>query len=109
MTRYIELDGREYALRFTVNALCNLEARFGSLNEALKTEFTCLRALIWCGLMEEEHLTLEAAGALLQRHFEHGGTLESTAEAVADALNDACFFHLPEADEAPAVPSGGDM
>ena len=60
----IELCGREYFLHFSVNSLCCLEERMEKgLQTLLKTDLSSLRALLWCGLMEQEkQLTLEDAG-----------------------------------------------
>ena len=60
----ITLCGREYSLRFSVNSLCCLEEKMDKgLAALLKTDLSSLRALLWCGLLEQEqHLTLEDAG-----------------------------------------------
>ena len=58
------LNGREYALRYSVNAVCCLEDKLGSLAELMRNQLSCLRGLLWCGLMEtEKGITLEDAVA----------------------------------------------
>lgn len=97
MSRSICLGGREYALRYTVNAVCCLEEKNEKgLESLLRTQFSCLRALLWCGLMSgQPGMTMEDAGQLLQAHLDAGGSLSGVAAAIADALEDAGFFHQP--------------
>lgn len=97
MMSRIALDGREYTLRYTVNALCCLEDQAdGSLEKLLGKGISGLRGLLWCGLMEEDpSLTLAKTGELLQRHLQSGGSLQSVALQVASALEDAGFFQQP--------------
>ncbi len=94
MNRVLTLNGRDYPLRFSINALCCLEEKTGmSLARLQSAQFTCLRGLIWCGLMEaEKGMTLEAAGDLLDAHIRSGGELQAVSDALAAALEDACFF-----------------
>jgi len=90
----VTLNGREYPLRFSVNALCSLEEKTGvSLENLRGSPMRCLRGLLWCGLMEDQtQLTLESAGELLDSHLKKGGSLEEISSALAAALEDACFF-----------------
>ena len=94
MNRVLTLNGRDYPLRFSINALCCLEEKTGlSLAQLQSAQFSCLRGLIWCGLMEaEKGLTLEGAGELLDAHLQSGGDLQAVADTLAAALEDACFF-----------------
>ena len=106
MSSPIELNGQNFSLRYTVNSLCQLEEMTGmSLERLLKTGFSSVRGLLWCGLQYQmNHLTLEEAGNLLQQHLEKGGTLEKIAQAVCTALEDAGFFHPGEAGNPPPSP-----
>ena len=94
----ITLCGREYSLRFSVNSLCCLEEKMDKgLAALLKTDLSSLRALLWCGLLEQEqHLTLEDAGLLLEAHLKSGGSLMDVSLRIAQALEDAGFFPHPE-------------
>ena len=94
MNRVITLNGRDYPLRFSINALCCLEEQTGqSLSGLQSARFSCLRNLLWCGLMEaEKGMTLQAAGDLLDAHLRSGGDLQSVSDTLAQALQDACFF-----------------
>ena len=99
MNRSITLNGREYSLRFSVNALCCLEEKTGVSLAALESrQVSCLRGLLWCGLMEScPGMTLSQAGDLLDAHLAAGGDLGQVAAQLSAALEDACFFH-PKAD-----------
>ncbi len=90
----IALNGKSYPLRFTVNALCCLEEKTGQgLDQLQGGRISTLRGLLWCGLMEGcPAITLESAGQLLNDHLQHGGDLASVSDALAAALEDACFF-----------------
>ena len=94
MTRSITLNGREYTLRFSVNALCCLEEKTGvSLREMRGDQWRSLRGLLWCGLLEAcPHMTPEEAGSLLEAHLQDGGDLKTVSDTLAAALEDACFF-----------------
>ena len=47
----ITLNGRDYPLRFSVNALCCLEEKTNlSLSGLQGRQMSCIRGLIWCGL-----------------------------------------------------------
>lgn len=90
------LNGREYALRYSVNAVCCLEDKLGSLTELTRNPLSCLRGLLWCGLMEtEKGITLEDAGALLQAHLDGGSSLKQVSGQMAAALEEAGFFQPP--------------
>ncbi len=103
----ITLNGRDYPLRFSVNALCCLEEKTNlSLSGLQGRQMSCIRGLIWCGLLETpDRMTLEEAGALLDAHLRSGGSLEDAASALAAALEDACFFPKRAQATAAASPS----
>ena len=73
------------------------------LDAFLKTNLSCLRGLLWCGLMEyEKGITLEAAGALLEEHLKMGGSLLQVSHKLSEALSDAGFFPHPGRERAQA-------
>lgn len=95
MNGCFSVNGRLYSLRFTVNHICCLEEALGEKFPALLSGSVWgMRALIWCGLMEEK-LSLEEAGDLLQAYLAQGGTLQALSQILADAMEDAGFFHSP--------------
>lgn len=109
MRHTITLNGREYPLRISVNALCCLEEKTGkSLAQLHATQMSCLRGLLWCALLESDApLTLEQAGKLLDDHLRSGGSMQQVSSVLAQALEDACFFQLPGKKEA-AAPCGSN-
>lgn len=95
----LTLNGREYPLRFTVNALCRLEEKTGkSLEDMRSGQMSCLRGLLWCGLAEgAPEMTLEQAGDLIDAYLRSGGQWKALSDQMAAALEDACFFPRPAA------------
>ena len=105
MDRMIELGGRNYLLRYTVNSMCALETRVGGpLEEVLKYDFAAVRLLLWGGLIEGcPELTLRGAGELIEAHMRAGGTLDALVEQCAEALREAGFFGPAEKETAEAA------
>lgn len=91
----VTICGRDYPLRYSVNALCCLEEKTGISLDALHGRpLSCLRGLLWCGLTETDPgLTLDQAGEMIDRHLLSGGDLSALSVQLAAALEDACFFH----------------
>lgn len=63
-------DGAERELRFTLNAMAELEERYGSVDEAFKQldkgSFKAIRTILWAGLMHiEPILTEQQVGNLM--------------------------------------------
>lgn len=98
----IELD-KPRRIRFDTNALCDAEEALGVGIGAMLNQqvgFRVIRALLWAGLRwEDRGLTLERTGALMQRYIEAGGTVESLAEAVTQALLASGLFKTGAGDE----------
>lgn len=105
MTHFLCLSGKNHPLHFTVNALCSLEEKTGtSLDQLQGASLSCIRGLMWCALLQENPaLTLSDAGSLLEAHLKSGGSLREVAASLAQALEDACFFH-PEGQAAGMSP-----
>ncbi len=96
MNGVFTLEGRAHPLHFTINHLCLMEEALDMpLQKLLSSGITGMRALLWCGLMEEK-ITLEEAGDMVQRYLQQGGTLHALSEILADALTDAHFFRPPQ-------------
>ena len=105
MNRTVTMNGKEYVLRFSVNALCCLEEKTGkSLSEMQSGQMSCLRGLLWCGLREHwPECTLEDVGVLIEKHLQNGGALDQLSQSLAAALEDACFFPHPAAERETAA------
>lgn len=94
MERRLEIGGVGLRLRYTVGALCAMEDRAGgSLDAVMERQFTAARLLLWGGLIEcQPEMTLRAAGDLIDRYIEDGGTLDEIVNECAEALEYAGFF-----------------
>lgn len=90
----VELNGKQYPLRFTVNAVCQMEKETGMpLGDVLRSDLSCVRALLYAGLYEQEGLSMKETGELLDKHLKNGGSLKRVADAIARDLDSAGFFH----------------
>lgn len=94
MDKRVEIAGKAYCLRYSVNALCEVEARAGgSLDGLMEKQFSATRLLLWGALMEHQpDITLRGAGEIISEHIRGGGTLEDIVNMCADALSQAGFF-----------------
>lgn len=92
--KHVEIANRAYRMRYSVNALCEIEARAGgSLDHLMEKQFSATRLLLWGALMEcQPEITLRDAGDIISEHLQGGGTLEEIVNLCADALNEAGFF-----------------
>jgi hypothetical protein len=69
-----EADGKEYTLRFSTNALCELEEKLDTnfievakrLSDQANVRLSLVRAVVWAGLRDRHsEITLEQAGDLI--------------------------------------------
>ena len=99
MDKRVEIAGRALRMIYTVNALCDVEARSGgSLDALMERQFSAARLLLWGALTQRQpEMTLEAAGELIDEHIRGGGTLEEIVQLCAEALEEAGFFGKPAA------------
>lgn len=99
MEKRIEIAGRALRMNYTVNALCAVEDKAGgSLDALMDRQFSATRLLLWGGLADlQPELSIEEAGALIDRHIAGGGTLEDIVRICAEALSEAGFFRPPAA------------
>lgn len=94
MEKRMEIGGRSFRLRYTLNALCAMEdSAGGSLDHILAQQFTAVRLLLWGGLIElQPEMSLNMTGELISRYIADGGTLDEIVNVCADALESAGFF-----------------
>ena len=92
--RTVEIAGRPYRLRYTVNSLCGLEDRAGMpIDRLMDRQFSATRLLLWAGLTEDQpELTVRDAGALIGACVAGGGSLEDIVDMCAEGLRAAGFF-----------------
>lgn len=68
-------DGKERVLRYTLNAMIELEESYGSVEEAFRVleetnSLKALRKILWAGLLhEEDALTEQEIGALIDIEY----------------------------------------
>lgn len=80
----IELDGKERALKYDLNALCMFEEhqKIGITEALQKRSMSAIRALLWVGLIHEDPLlTIEDVGRM------EFGSLRDIVTKVVSALN----------------------
>ena len=88
-------DGIERELKFTLNAMAELEERYGDVQSAFdaldKGSIKAIRLMIWAGLLDsEESLTEQQVGKLVDM---------STVQQVIDSMSDALNADMPEKDD----------
>jgi len=92
----ITLGNKEFEVRFDLNALCNLQEKFGDFTKAFdgleKQDFKKIRALLHVGLANGENIkiTEEEVGALINM---------KNITIVTDALTQAFGDAMPSTDE----------
>ena len=98
MDRMIELAGRSFKMRYTINSLCAVEDRAGMpIDDLLDRQFSATRLLLWGGLIERQpELTLGEVGELMGACLEKGMSLSDIVDLCAEGLRDAGFFCAAE-------------
>ena len=92
----IELKGQEFEVRFDLNALCELQDKFGELEQAFdgldKGDFKKIRSLLHIALANGEHETIteKEVGALIDF---------TNLSIITDTLTTAFSNAMPEAEE----------
>jgi hypothetical protein len=86
-------DGVEREVRFTLNAMAELEERYGSVDAAFKAvdegSVKAARCVLWAGLMEAHpELTEQQVGSLIDIQLMKD-IMDSVAEAVSDDMPEA--------------------
>jgi hypothetical protein len=114
MRQYIPVDflDRPRRIRFTVNAICDLERKAGGSIVTLFEQspgFDLIRAMLWAGLKWEDRiLTVEATGELMQKYLEGGGALENIVKVIGEALAASGIVAKKEEPDG-ADPTGGTV
>jgi hypothetical protein len=91
----LELNNKEYELKFNMNTFCELEEVYGDINQAFEDlqnmKVKAIRALLYSAIkVEDESVTLKAVGTML--------TLNDM-ERLGTAINEALSAAMPEATE----------
>lgn len=90
-------DGVERTIKFTLNALAELEDRYGSVDEAFKqldnNSIKAVRCVLWAGLIHEDpELTEQQVGNLIDTQY---------MQELMASLNDAFDSDMPVAKKLP--------
>lgn len=90
-------DGVERTIKFTLNALAELEDRYGSVDEAFKqldnNSIKAVRCILWAGLIHEDpELTEQQVGNLIDIQY---------MQELMTSLNDAFDSDMPVAEKLP--------
>ena len=90
-------DGVERTIKFTLNALAELEDRYGSVDEAFKqldnNSIKAVRCILWAGLIHEDpELTEQQVGNLIDIQY---------MQELMASLGDAFDADMPEAEKLP--------
>lgn len=92
-------DGIERNIKFTLNALAELEDRYGSVDEAFKkldeNNIKALRCILWAGLMhEDDDLTEKQVGNLIDISY---------MQELMESLGTAFESDLPQPQALPEI------
>ena len=91
----LEIGGKSYELKFTVNSMAELEDMTGQELGSLLSggQFKMLRYLMWAGLIDKNpELTVKGAGELVEEYLQSGGALDVLGEVLTKAIESAGFF-----------------
>lgn len=92
----IELGEKQFEVKFDLNALCNLQDKFGDITTAFngleKSDFKKIRALLHIGLANGEHeeITENEVGSLIDMR-----NISEVVEALTEAFGNA----MPDTEE----------
>jgi len=90
-------DGVERTIKFTLNAMAELEDRYGSVEEAFRqldnNSIKAVRCILWAGLIHEDpDLTEQQVGNLIDIQY---------MQALMASLGDAFNADMPEPEKIP--------
>ena len=90
-------DGKERTVRFTLNALAELEEKYGSVDKAFEAvesnSIKAIRFILWAGLIHEEPTLTE---------IEVGNLIDLTyMQEIMDTLGEGLSQDLPEPEKLP--------
>lgn len=90
-----EAGGKQYELRFTVNALCEFENKYNiGVTEAMvnSKSFYYLRGLLWAGLLTNHTITVEQTGEIMDAYLGENHKFSDLIKMLTEALQAAGFF-----------------
>lgn len=102
---YIELDGKEFELKYDVNTVADFEMAMGKdmLSTIAKDgnySVAEVRALLWAGLKHRSKLlTLEQVGGMLQKTLVTGQNVNGILVKIFEAINKSGVYGLQDEEE----------
>lgn len=95
----IHTENGDYELKYTYNALCAYEEKFGSslIRDQRKDGFSAVRSMIWAGLLHVQQpdgtrISVEQAGQIIEQAIIDGTDVVALRGEATQALNDAVFI-----------------
>lgn len=100
----VEFNGEVKLMKFDFNAIADLEEYFGKGIAAIMDEerigFSTIRALYWAGLKwKERGLTIERAGAMIQKKMQEGTDFKELMEPIVKGLQASGFLGKTKDDD----------
>ena len=90
---FITIGGKERKLRYDINAAADMEELMGGksllyvMSNPMAAGFSAIRILLWGGLKHaEKGLTLQRVGLMMQEYMESGGSIETLALKIGEAV-----------------------
>ena len=102
---FITIGGKERKLRYDINAAADMEELMGGksllyvMSNPMAAGFSAIRVLLWGGLKHaEKGLTLQRVGLMMQDYMESGGSIETLAEKIGEAIRKSKILGEEKAD-----------
>lgn len=110
-TTDIEIGGKNKRLRYDFNAIADIEEKsgkgIGQLFDEQSIGLYSIRVLLWGGLKwEDQGLTIQRTGKLVQQFIEDGNSLEDLIPYVEEAINKSGLFGSGDPKNAEAEQQG---
>lgn len=104
---FITIGGKERRLRYDINAAADMEELMGGksllyvMSNPMAAGFSAIRVLLWGGLKHaEKGLTLQRVGLMMQEYMESGGSIETLAEKIGEAVRKSKILGEERKDDA---------
>ena len=111
----VEIGGKSYPFRFTVNNLADMEEKAGKTVMDLlvgvdNVGFATLRLFFWAGFRNPPYrgLTIEAAGQMLADYLDEGRNMQDALKMVYDTLEACGFVKNQQAEVTEAAPTSAE-
>lgn len=94
MERRIDIGDKSYRLRYSLNAMCEMERAAGCpLEQMVEKQFSAARLLLWGALIDlQPEISIAEAGRMMDAYMRAGGTIEDVINICYQAMEDAGFF-----------------